>query len=340
MQDPTSAARLQTEAYTYFARMLSSLHAATDFPGLASRFEFVGERCVGAALSVLVLRDEGDVYRPVPGSGTTPSVVAAMWSTLQIDRLSQNNEAAAAFSQVVSQRLPRRFNLDAIFSETADAARGLVCDVTPLSFGGEFMGVGLFVIDPEAETAVFAPILSEHAAVAVQRLRLYEQARRLHGTDPALWIPDEAFFRSELRRELSRARRYGSQVGVALLRVDSVEKVRDRFGDFYAGHLLRRVGLHMTEAIRDTDALGALDGGFAVIQTGTSPEGTLISAERLCESVAKMLAHQFPELELSLIAQISATTANAPEDDTTLDGIIAKLLQPVGTERNARETAA
>ena len=44
-----------------------------------------------------------------------------------------------------------------------------------------------------------------------------EEARRLHSVDRCLWMPDEDFLLAQLRREVTRARRYGREVGIAVL---------------------------------------------------------------------------------------------------------------------------
>ena len=95
-----------------------------------------------------------------------------------------------------------------------------------------------------------------------------------------------SFLLTQLRREVARARRYGNEVGVALLRFESEAEVRAKFGDFYTDHLMRRIGSQLVAQLRDTDVVGALDGGYAIIHTETSLDGTQLSsgacANRCC----------------------------------------------------------
>jgi GGDEF domain-containing protein len=135
--------------------------------------------------------------------------------------------------------------------------------------------------------------------------------------DARLWVPDEDFLLAQLRREVARARRYGGELGLALLRFESEAEVRAKFGDFYTNHLMRRIGSQILAQLRDTDVVGALDGGYAVIHTETSLQGTQLSSERLRETVAQMIRQRFPEIReprLSASAVAYPASASSAED--------------------------
>jgi diguanylate cyclase (GGDEF)-like protein len=167
-----------------------------------------------------------------------------------------------------------------------------------------------------------AAILAGHTAVAIHQLREHEEARRLHSVDPRLWVPDEHYLLSELRREISRARRYGREAGLARLCVENEPEVRHQFGDFFTDHLLRRIGGQLLATVRDSDILGAIEGGFGVIHTDTSADGTDISARRLRGSIIAMVKQRFPEApELSISIRVSAFPATAATVEEMLDQV-------------------
>ena len=78
----------------------------------------------------------------------------------------------------------------------------------------------------------------------------------------------------------------------------------------------------MLADVRDSDVVGALDGGYAVIHTETSLEGTHVSSERLREKVVKMLAQRFPEL---IAPDISVCSAAYPESAGSVEELVGAL---------------
>ena len=184
-------------------------------------------------------------------------------------------------------------------------------------------------------TEALATILASHSAVAMHQLREREDARRLHAMDARLWVPDEDFLIAQLRREVARSRRYGREMGVALLRFESEADVRAKYGDFYTNHLMRRMGSQLLAKLRDTDVVGALDGGYAVIHTETSLAGTELSSERLRDSVLQMIAQRFPELAEP---RLSIRTVAYPASGATVEDLVRELLDTASD--GARSLAA
>jgi len=279
----------------YLVENLASLHASPDLPWLTGRFEFLGEHAMGAALTALVLPDEAGAYRAARSTAPRPAVARDLWARLEIDGLSSNAEATAVFQAAESAMQPQAHDLASLFGDRA-GDRGDVAIVAPLSFNREHIGAGLFVV-PEADelSHTIAAVIASHAAVAVYQTREREDARRLHSVDQQLWVPDEDFLLSQLQREVTRARRYGRELGVAVLRLENEGDIRSKFGDFYASHLMRRIGGQLLASVRDTDVMGAWRGAYAVIHTDTGIDGTNISGHRLRDSIVKMIAQRFPE---------------------------------------------
>lgn len=333
MNDQTAADGAEGRL-VYLVENLASLHAAQDMGWIASRFEFLGEKAIGASLTALALSDDTGAYRAVASASPRPAAARDLWERLDIDALAGHTNAAAVFSEVEAQGRAADYAIEDLFpaSEHAGTGRALVA---PVSFNREMIGVGLFIVEPEPLTGIMATMLASHAAVAIHQLRERDDARRLHSVDPRLWVPDETFLMAQLRREVARARRYGRQVGIALLRFQNEQAVRDRFGDFYAGHVLRRIGSQLIADVRDSDVVGALDGGYAVIHTETALDGTRLSSGRLREKVLRMIEQRFPELT---DAEITVRAVGYPETASTVDELLAKL-DDAGAAGSARAAA-
>jgi GGDEF domain-containing protein len=322
------------------ARLTACLHASRDIGELASHFERIAEQCVGASVAAFVIPDEAGTYRVTPGSLRRPAAIEMTRRQLRLDRLRENDALMAALHHVGANQDPRWFDLPDLFQDCPQEMAGSQCELVPIWIAGEPIGLGLFVVEQSDETGSLSSILCEHAGVAVQRLRALEQARRLHGTDAALWVPDTASVREALGRELSRAHRYGGSVALSFVSVECAEELRQKYGNFYTDHLLRRVGNQLRSSIRDTDTLGAAEGGFVIVQPATNREGADIAVARLADDVGTMLTANYPELELALISRISHASVISPEDGTSADELLVKLLTAQDWGTQTQELAA
>ena len=148
----------------YLAENLAALHAASSLPWIAGRFEFLGEKVIGAVLAVLALPDETGAYRAVASASPRVAAARALWQTLGIDDLASNTAAAAVFRETAGHARPVRLRLGEVFPGSAhDGQEDLI--VAPISFSREPIGVGLFVVGPGAMPEM-ATILANHTAVA------------------------------------------------------------------------------------------------------------------------------------------------------------------------------
>ena len=305
----------------YLVENLATLHAASGVPWIGGRFEFLGEKALGAALSILALPDETGSYRAVASASPRTAAARALWEALDVDNLPSNMSAAAVFGETEGHARAARFPLSDLFPDSAHTG-GEDAIIAPISFNREMIGVGVFVVEPGDMTEAMAMILASHTAVAMHQLRERDEARRLHSMDGRLWVPDEAFLLAQLTREVARSRRYGRELGLALLRFESEGDVRAKFGDFYTNHLMRRIGGQLLAKLRDTDVVGALDGGYAVIHTETSLAGTELSSDRLRDSVLQMIAQRFPEIAEP---RISVRAVAYPSSAATVEDLVRGL---------------
>lgn len=309
----------------YLAENLATLHASADMAWLAGRFEFLGEKALGASLSILALPDETGAFRAVASASARPARITDIWRELHVDGLPDNATAAAAFAAAERQASAVTVELSEVFPPHESVAGVGHAVIAPVAFNRELIGVGLFIAPPSDRTSQMATVLANHTAVAIDQLRRREEAGRLHSVDERLWIPDEHFLTSQLRREVTRARRYGRHVGLAVLRLVNEDEMRAQFGDFFTDHLLRRIGSQLLADVRDSDILGAIDGAYGVIHTETPLAGTELSAERLRDSVARMVKQRFPEAP---DADIGVSVAAFPATADSAESLLAAVKEP------------
>lgn len=311
----------------YLAEQLAGLHGSTDLGWLAGRFELLGEKVLGATLTFLAIPDERGAFRAASSTLARPAVASDAWTQLDIDALAGNAAAAESFVAVEKVGRPAAVRVGDVFPSGGAEMAERDAVVAPLLCDREFLGVGFFLIEATPEVEQIAGVLAANAAVALSQIRERADARRLHSVDPRLWIPDSDFLMQQFQREVNRARRYGRELGLALLRVENEAEIRARFGDFFADHLLRRVGSQLLASVRDSDVLGALDGGYAVIHTETGLSGTKLSADRLRDHAVEMVRSRFPEVaELRMTSRAVAY----PETASGVDALVAKLTDSHG----------
>ena len=316
----------------YLAEQLAGLHASTDMGWLAGRFELLGEKVLGATLTVLALPGERGAFRAAASTLARPAVARDAWKQLDIDALARNGAAAESFVAVEKVGRPAAVRVGDLFplDDAEMAERDAV--VAPLLCEREFLGVGFFLVDASPAVEQIAGVLATNAAVAISQIREREDARRLHSVDPKLWVPDSNFLLQQFRREVTRALRYGREVGLALLRIENEPEVRARFGDFFTDHLLRRIGGQLLASVRDSDVLGALDGGYAVIHAETGLAGTQLSADRLRDHAVEMVRRRFPEIPEFVM---TSRAVSYPTTASTVDLLLAKLMHAAEEEAAA-----
>lgn len=101
-------------------------------------------------------------------------------------------------------------------------------------------------------------------------------------------------FDAALRREMARARRYGSAVSLLMLDVDHFKKFNDTYGHLAGDACLRRIADAIASQVTRPADLRARYGGeeFVVLLPSTSPHGVATVAERIRRAVASLeIAH-------------------------------------------------
>jgi diguanylate cyclase (GGDEF)-like protein len=99
-------------------------------------------------------------------------------------------------------------------------------------------------------------------------------------------LSGRSLFAANLSRRLSEWKRGGASVSVAVLRVDQMEQLVERFGDKAQAFIRQVMGRLMEATTRDMDERCEFeDGLFALILPGTDEANALAVADRLCAQV-------------------------------------------------------
>ncbi|MGW0431483.1 diguanylate cyclase [Micromonospora sp. NPDC003197] len=121
-----------------------------------------------------------------------------------------------------------------------------------------------------------------HAAVAVDNVRVHEEAQRLSLTDPLTGLWNYRYLKESIRREVERASRFGRMLSVLALDLDRFKEVNDTYGHPAGDAVLAEFARRVRGALREVD-LAFRQGGeeFVVLLPETDARGAATVAERL-----------------------------------------------------------
>ena len=131
------------------------------------------------------------------------------------------------------------------------------------------------------------------------RLEL-QRLRSMPGRDPLTGLPDAPAFQGLLESEMSRARRHGVPLGLALVDLDHFGALNARYGRPAGDGVLAEAALVLRLALRESDVLARVgDDQFGVLL----PETDLAPAQRCGER----LRHALEEHHFTRVGRISAS---------------------------------
>jgi len=170
-----------------------------------------------------------------------------------------------------------------------------------------------------------------------------EEFRGVHQdtiTDALTGLYNYRYFQKVLGREVSRSKRYSTQLSILFFDIDHFKRLNDLFGHINGDKVLLRVSEVIAGCVRSID-LPCRYGGeeFVIIAPQTSREGAFLLAERIRTSVALQI---FPELRsFSTGVTISGGIATFPKDadngQTLLDRADQALYMAKSNGRNRIE---
>ncbi|MCW2641828.1 MAG: hypothetical protein JWP76_4134 [Dactylosporangium sp.] len=126
------------------------------------------------------------------------------------------------------------------------------------------------------------------AAVALDNVRVHQEAQRLSLTDPLTGLSNYRYLKDSLRREVERASRFSHQLTVLALDLDHFKEVNDTYGHPAGDAVLAEFARRVRVEIREVD-LAFRQGGeeFVVLLPETDAAGGAVVAERLGAAIRR-----------------------------------------------------
>jgi diguanylate cyclase (GGDEF)-like protein len=131
--------------------------------------------------------------------------------------------------------------------------------------------------------------VADQVALALSNLRLQESLREQAIRDPLTGLFNRRYMQESLDRELRRAQRRGTPMGVIMIDIDHFKRFNDTFGHAAGDELLRAMGTFLQRQTRAEDIACRYGGEeFALILLDASAEDTEERAKLLREDAARL----------------------------------------------------
>lgn len=131
------------------------------------------------------------------------------------------------------------------------------------------------------------PVPEDNKLDVIKKINfMYSHSRYLSLTDALTGLYNRRHLDTMLEREFLRAKRYGSDLSVAIIDIDFFKKVNDTHGHICGDYILKEVAYLILENFRKTDIIFRYGGEeFVALLTETTLEKAKIPLERLRKSV-------------------------------------------------------
>jgi diguanylate cyclase (GGDEF)-like protein/PAS domain S-box-containing protein len=131
--------------------------------------------------------------------------------------------------------------------------------------------------------------ISENIAVPLTNLKLRDELRSQAICDPLTKLYNRRYMEETLEREIRRATRHSTSVGIIMFDIDKMKPINDRFGHDAGDLLLRSLGREMLALFRGEDVACRFGGDeFTIVLSEASLADTWRRAEQLREAVKRL----------------------------------------------------
>jgi diguanylate cyclase (GGDEF)-like protein len=158
------------------------------------------------------------------------------------------------------------------------------------------------------------------AAVALDNVRVHEEAQRLSLTDPLTGLSNYRYLKESLRREVERASRFGRKLTILALDLDRFKDINDTHGHATGDAVLAEFARRIRDGIREVD-FAFRQGGeeFVVLLPETDAVGGAVVAQRLGAAVRRTpVTVDSPDgTSLSVPVTVSIGVAVFPDNGAT-----------------------
>ena len=155
--------------------------------------------------------------------------------------------------------------------------------------------------------------------------------------DPLTGLFNRRYMEESLSRELRRAERKGTAVGMIMIDIDHFKNFNDNFGHAAGDYLLRELGIFLNSLIRGEDIASRYGGEeFIIILPEASLEETRQRAEHIREDVKRLnLSDHFQvKGNMTVSVGVAVFPDNGTSSETILKAVDQALYKAKGAGRD------
>ncbi|MBI5150929.1 MAG: GGDEF domain-containing protein [Candidatus Omnitrophica bacterium] len=165
-------------------------------------------------------------------------------------------------------------------------------------------------------------ILGHQFALALRRIKLYQEIERIAITDSLTELHTRRYTTERFQEELSRAKARGMKLSFMMIDVDYFKNFNDQHGHLAGDQILCEVARLIRENIREIDIAGRFGGEeFCVVLPDTDRTGARYAAERIRQAVDRAVIKAY-DTEVKIT--VSLGVATYPEDGAALEEFVDK----------------
>lgn len=227
--------------------------------------------------------------------------------------------AASGVKVAADSRAPRTSKLDGQVS-------------VPLLYGEAAVGEIIAIAPSTDETTEVLRLVAQIIAIALHRSYTYPKPPVDVHTDPLTKLANKRAFDERILAELARNKRYGHSFSLAVLKLDGLETVSDRFGQAGYDETVKAVAQILKTATRAIDACFRLAADeFAIVLPGTSLEGAQILVDRCRAQI-----NAVPHCDNTVVPSFGVVAAASETSEELLARASEKLTSDKQTRRRTR----
>ena len=165
-------------------------------------------------------------------------------------------------------------------------------------------------------------ILGHQFALALRRVKLYEEIEELAVTDSLTGVHTRRYFIERFEEELKRSITRKIDLSLLMIDVDYFKTFNDKYGHLTGDQILHGVGKVIKDHIREIDIVGRFGGEeFCVVLPVTDRYGANFAAERIRSAVETTAIKAY---DTTVRVTVSIGIATFPADGKTSAEVIDK----------------
>ena len=155
-------------------------------------------------------------------------------------------------------------------------------------------------------------ILAQQFALALQRVKLYQEVEQSAITDSLTGAHTRRYLMERLEEEIARSKARQMSLSLLMVDVDHFKSFNDKYGHLVGDQILRSISLLIKENTREIDYIGRYGGEeFCIVLPDTDSEGGLFVAERIRKSIEESDIHAY---DAKLKITVSIGISSLPKD--------------------------